>query len=872
MATPIIQQYKDIKSKYENYILFFRLGDFYEMFYDDAVLASSRLDLVLTGKDCGEEQRAPMCGIPFHSADNYIIRLISQGFKVAICEQTETAEEARGGLIKRDVVRLITPGTITGNGYLDESRNNYLCSVYIPENFALEDAGICIADVSTGDINACNIGGVNVYQRILNELSTYNPREIILNKYSASINQLLDFIKNKLGSIINATEEDNERFDTVFSRNLVVNTFDKITDEKISANKSAVLAAGALLSYIEQTQKSDVVCVKNLNFYNENQYLELDYNTRRNLELCTQMRTGEKRGSLLWVIDNTKTSIGARMLRKWLERPLVNIKAIERRLGAVEELFSNFLLREDLCELLKSVLDIERIMARIVYGNANSRDLVAMANTFAVIPKIKLLLSDSYSDELKNIYENLDELSDIYDLISSAIIEEPPFSIREGGFIKKGYNSEIDELLNIINNSKDYIDKIEQREREETGIKGLKIGYNRVFGYYIDITKSNLSDIPQRYIRKQTLSNSERFITEELKNLEGTILGASDKETALEYDLFCEIRKKISSETARIQITSEMIAALDSYLSLALTAFKNNYTYPNIEYGTEINIKEGRHPIVEQFVSDGNFIPNDTLLDTKNNRMVLITGPNMAGKSTYMRQIAAIVILAQIGSYVPAREASVGVIDKLFTRIGASDDLSSGQSTFMLEMTEVAYILKNATERSLIIYDEIGRGTSTFDGMSIARAIIEYTQSKKIGAKTLFATHYHELTVMENEFDGVVNYNIAAKKKGDDLVFLRKIIKGAADDSYGIEVAKLAGVPIEIIKRAKEVLKTLEEKSKLLTHNDIEIEKDKKENNNITFDDIRTDEIIEKLKKLDCEMLTPIEALNFLYDLKKMLK
>ena len=870
-----MQQYLEIKNDYKDYIVFFRLGDFYEMFYDDAVLVSSRLDLVLTGKDCGEEQRAPMCGVPYHSADNYIAKLVSMGFKVAICEQTQSAADAKGALIARDVVRLITPGTMLDAVFLEDSKNNYLSAVYIGGKFGSESAGVCFADVSTGDIYACVISGANRYRRIINELATYSPSEVILNASAASVTLLREFLSDRLTAVINDTERDDERFDFDKARLLAQKTFSGLTDELISENSFAVCAAGALISYIEETQRSDAACVKKLNFYSENQYMELDVSTRRNLELCEVMRGKEKRGSLLWAIDNTKTSVGARMLRKWLEKPLMNVKAIQRRLGAVDEFYSDFILREETAELLGKICDLERLMARLIYGTANARDMKAVSNTIAVIPYIKQLLAECKSEALRGIFAGMDELSDIYELLSAAIVDEPPFSVREGGMIRECYSREIDDLNDIINNSKSYIEKVEERERESSGIRGLKIGYNRVFGYYIDITKSNLSNVPPHYIRKQTLSNSERFITEELKQLESTILGASDKAYALEYELFCELRKKISDQAVRIQSTAEMLAEIDTYLSLATAAVKNNYTCPDIEYDEKIIIKEGRHPVVEQFISDGHFAPNDTLLDTQNNKLMLITGPNMAGKSTYMRQVALIVVLAQMGSFVPARQAHIGVVDKLFTRIGASDDLAAGQSTFMLEMTEVAYILKNATGRSLILYDEIGRGTSTFDGMSIARAVAEYTLGKKVGAKTMFATHYHELTAIENEFAGVVNYNITAKKKGDDIIFLRKIIRGAADDSYGIEVAKLAGVPAEVIKRAKEVLNSLESKSKMLVSTDDSAASDENSESgisNVTFDDLRRDEIMEKLARLECESLTPIEALNFLYEVKKTLK
>ncbi|MDD4773839.1 MAG: DNA mismatch repair protein MutS [Eubacteriales bacterium] len=854
-VTPMMRQYLDIKAQHEDSILFFRLGDFYEMFYDDAKLVSRELDLTLTGKDCGEPERAPMCGIPYHSADGYIGRLISRGYKVVICEQTEDPAQAKG-LVRREVVRVVTPGTVIDNGMLDESRNNYLCAVYISP-----EIGVAFADVSTGDISATVLKGQNAMQRLYTELGTFSPREILLSvsEDDPAYSLLNDFIKDRLRAVVN---DYAEHFDYEKARQLIERRFDKTDGE----NEPAVRAVGALLAYIAETQYTDESYIKNLTFYTEGQFLEMDINTRRNLELSETMLRKEKKGSLLSVLDRTKTSMGARLIRKWTEQPLMNVRAILNRQDAVAELYDDFLLREELSNLLGGIPDLERLMTKVIYGTAGGKDLHAVLQTLKQIPEIKAHLADCSGAELLLIYNTLDPMDDVTDLLSRAITDDPPFSIREGGIIHRGYNAEVDELYDIIHNGKSYIDKIEAEEREKTGIRGLKIGYNRVFGYYIEITKSNLSDAPEHYIRKQTLTNAERFITQELKDMESTILGATDKVTALEYELFCEIRDSVADQAGRIQKTAGMIAALDVYVSLADIAVKNNYTRPDVEYGDTISIKDGRHPVVEQFVTDGYFVPNDTTLDTNHNRLMLITGPNMAGKSTYMRQVALIVIMAQIGSFVPAREASIGVVDRIFTRVGASDDLASGQSTFMLEMTEVAYILKNATKRSLIIYDEIGRGTSTFDGMSIARATAEYTLSKKIGAKTLFATHYHELTSLEGEIEGVVNYNIAAKKKGDKITFLRKIVRGAADESYGIEVALLAGVPGEVIKRAKELLRNLEIKSAKITAAE---PAEEAENQNITFDDYKTDDIIKRLNNIDPELLTPIESLNLLYELKK---
>lgn len=867
-VTPMMKQYLDIKEQYQDAVLFFRLGDFYEMFYDDAKLVSRELDLTLTGKDCGEPERAPMCGIPYHSADNYISRLISRGYKVVICEQTEDPASAKG-LVRREVIRVVTPGTVTDGGLLDENRNNYLCAVYIDpshikDKTVISSAGVAFADVSTGDITATVLTGQHALQRLLSELGTFSPSEVLLNVPRISVSSLNEFITDRLHAVIG--DSSAERFDFETAQRQLLRRFGKMPSEIGNGNEPAVCAVGALLAYISETQCTDESYIKNLTFYSEGQFLEMDLNTRRNLELCETMRSKEKKGTLLWVLDHTKTSMGARLLRKWVEQPLLNVRSVLNRQNAVAELFDNFFLREEIGGLMKEILDLERLMTKVIYGSAVAKDLCAVLQTVRIIPAVKSLLSGCSDSELLAIYNKLDPLEDIAGLLSRSIVDDPPFSVREGGMIRPGYDAGVDELNEIIHNGKRYIEKIEAEERDKSGIRGLKIGYNRVFGYYIEITRSNLGDVPERYIRKQTLSNCERFITQELKDMESTILGAADRAAALEYELFCKIRDMVAAQASRIQETAGMLASLDVYLSLADTAVKNNYTRPDVEYGDKIRIKDGRHPVVELFVTDGYFVPNDTNLDTNHNRLMLITGPNMAGKSTYMRQVALIVIMAQLGSFVPAKEAQIGIVDRLFTRVGASDDLASGQSTFMLEMTEVSYILKNATKRSLIIYDEIGRGTSTFDGMSIARATAEYTLSKKIGAKTLFATHYHELTSLESEIDGTVNYNIAARKKGEDIIFLRKIVRGAADDSYGIEVARLAGLPGEIIRRAKELLRILETKSATINAAEPVIEK---ENQNITFEDFKTKDIIKKLNSVELELLTPLEALNLLYELKK---
>ncbi|MBE6717813.1 MAG: DNA mismatch repair protein MutS [Ruminococcaceae bacterium] len=860
-VTPMMQQYLDIKEKNKDCIIFFRLGDFYEMFFEDAELVSRELELTLTGRDCGEGKRAPMCGVPYHAAETYLGRLVSKGYKVAICEQTEDPSQAKD-IVRREIVRIVTPGTIIESELLTENKNNYLCSVYLDGN----TAGLTFADVSTGDISSTEITGEQYMERLLNEIATYSPREVMLNVKKEICPILYNYAIQRLNAFVNENQAD--RYDITYAKGVLIRQFGKLPlDNGESVCDSIIASAGALLDYISETQKSDISYINELKIYHSGQYLEIDLNTRRNLELTETMRSKEKRGSLLWVLDKTKSSPGARLLRKWVETPLVNTHFITRRQKAVAELYGDYFKREELAECMKNVLDLERLMTKVIYGSAGGKDLKSISSTLAVIPQVKQLLADFTSDELCGIHDDIDELYDIYTLIEEAIVDDPPFSIREGGIIRKGYNEEVDRLNDIIANGVQYVKDLEEREKEKTGIKKLRVGYNRVFGYYIEILRSNTEEIPLHYIRKQTLSNCERYITQELKELESTILGATDRITGIEYEIFQRIREKIASQAERVQKTAYKLALIDVYVSLADVAVKNNYVCPEVDYSDVIDIKDGRHPVVEMFVRDSYFVPNDTVLDTGRNRLMLITGPNMAGKSTYMRQVALITLMAQIGSFVPAKEARIGIVDKIFTRIGASDDLASGQSTFMLEMNEVAYILKNATKKSLIIYDEIGRGTSTFDGMSIAKAVAEYSSSKKIGAKTLFATHYHELTTLEGQFDGIVNYNIAAKKKGDELIFLRKIVKGATDDSYGIEVALLAGVPTPVIKRAKEILKDIESGErtvvKVVNNNDYD---------ELSFDSISNNEVIDKIKGIDLNTTTPIEALGVLFDLKKMLQ
>ena len=866
--TPMMEQYFEIKNQYKDYLLFYRLGDFYEMFFDDAIIASRELELTLTGRDCGEAERAPMCGVPFHSAETYIGKLIEKNYKVAICEQVEDPATAKG-LVRREVIRMVTPGTLIECDLLTEQKNNYLCALYMGEF----EYAVCFADASTAEVYATVLDGENMDARLKAEIGTYAPREVICNLNQINMGEIGDFLASFRSIMV--TDNQYARFEENAARERVKSQFGDDVREEYLQSRALVSAIGAMLGYLEDTQKRDISYIRELNVYSDGQYLDMDINTRRNLELTESMRTKEKRGSLLWVLDKTRTAAGARMLRKWVEHPLLNQTAIVRRQAAVEELVGAFMLREELGEALSHVLDLERLTTRIVYGNANGRDLRAVASTAAVLPEIKQLLMSCESPRLHRICDDLDVLTDVCEKINVSIVEEPPISLREGGIIADGYNEEVDQLRSVMKDGKGWLARVEEEEREKTGIRTLHIGYNKVFGYYIEVSKSFMNQVPAHYIRKQTLANGERYITDELKKMEATILGASDRICALEYELFQEIRAFVSKQSVRLQKTAALLAELDTYLSLATVASKNKYVRPEITQDDKIDIKDGRHPVVEQFVKDSYFVPNDAHLDTDKNRLMLITGPNMAGKSTYMRQVALITVMAQIGSFVPAQEATLGIVDKVFTRVGASDDLASGQSTFMLEMNEVSYILKNATRKSLIIYDEVGRGTSTFDGMSIARAIVEYTNSRKIGAKTLFATHYHELTVMEDEFDGIVNYNVAAKKRGDSVTFLRKIVRGSTDDSYGIEVAKLAGLPNEVIKRAREVLASVEATSKAVAESDTGAKGKKKEpvrdDSLISLDDCVSEQIVAELKAVDLNTLSPFECMSFLFDLKKRL-
>ncbi|MBQ2443065.1 MAG: DNA mismatch repair protein MutS [Ruminococcus sp.] len=858
--SPMMKQYFEIKEKNKDCILFYRLGDFYEMFYEDAILASRELELTLTGRDCGQEERAPMCGVPFHSCEGYIAKLVSKGYKVAICEQTEDPKAAKG-LVKRDIIRVITPGTVMEQSMLDESRNNYICSMYSSD----KKIGICFCDISTGELYATDISGRDYYRILTNQLASYSPREILFGGDIINLKQLPEFIKSKLSAGVEMLDDD--KFELSLCRETVEQQF---PDEMhlISDKPVVISSVGALINYLRETQMSGLERINHLEIYNEAQYMRLDYNTQRNLELTQTMLSKTKRGSLLWVIDKTKTAMGKRLIRSWLDHPLMNISKINNRQSAVEELVNDTVLRLELTATLSGIYDIERIMTKIVYGSANARDLRSLCSAITDLPQISDLISGCQSSYMRMIYKDLDLLEDIHSLIDSAIVDDPPFSVREGGMIREGYNKELDIVNSDMNNSKDILSQIEAQEREKTGIPKLKIGYNRVYGYFLEVTNFYKNLVPDTYIRKQTLTGSERYITPDLKDLESRILGAKDRAIAMEYTLFETIRTTVSDNLERIQNTAKALATLDALTSLANVASDNRYVRPEVNQSTAIVIKDSRHPVVELLLRDSSFVPNDVNLDTKGERVDIITGPNMAGKSTYMRQIALIVLMAQMGSFVPASSAKIGIVDSIFTRVGASDDLASGQSTFMVEMNEVANIVKNATSKSLLILDEIGRGTSTFDGMSIARAVLEYcADKKKLGAKTLFATHYHELSVMEQLLDGVKNYSIAVKKRGDDITFLRRIVPGGADDSYGIEVAKLAGVPNTIINRAKEILADLESGKAETIIEKVNVNEDTQ----LSLMGVASSPVIDKLKSVDLNTLTPIEAMNLLYELKNMI-
>ena len=875
--TPMMKQYMQTKEEYKDCILFYRLGDFYEMFFDDALTASKELEITLTGKNCGLEERAPMCGIPYHAVDSYLNRLVSKGYKVAICEQVEDPKTAKG-IVKREVIRVVTPGTNLDTQGLDETKNNYImCIVYMADRY-----GLSVADVTTGEYLVTELDSQT---KLMDELYKFMPSEIVCNEAFYMSGLDLDDLKNRLHMAIYSLEA--WYFDDALCRETLQEHFKVASLEGIGLSdyECGMIASGALLKYLEETQKNSLSHMSRLTRYATGNYMVLDSATRRNLELVETLREKQKRGSLLWVLDKTKTAMGARTLRKYVEQPLIDKESIVKRLDAVAELKDNAICREEIREYLNPVYDLERLVGKITYQSANPRDLIAFQSSLSMLPSVKCILKDMESDLLKEIYEELDPLEELCDLVGRAIQEEPPLAMKEGGIIKDGYNEEVDRLRKAKSEGKNWLADLETKEREKTGIKNLRIRYNKVFGYYLEVTNSFKDLVPDYYTRKQTLANAERYIIPELKELEDTILGAEDKLCALEYELYCEVRNTIAAELTRIQRTAKAVAKLDVIASLALVAERNNYVRPKINEKGVIDIRDGRHPVVEKMIPNDMFIANDTYLDDKKQRISIITGPNMAGKSTYMRQAALIVLMAQLGSFVPASSANIGLVDRIFTRVGASDDLASGQSTFMVEMNEVANILRNATSKSLLILDEIGRGTSTFDGLSIAWAVVEYiSNSKLLGAKTLFATHYHELTELEDKISNVNNYCIAVKEKGDDIVFLRKIVKGGADKSYGIQVAKLAGVPDPVINRAKEIVEELVTADITGKVKDIAVQgsetkkKTQKKLDEVDltqfslFDTVKDDDVLNELKELDISHMTPMDAMNKLYQLQNKLR
>ncbi len=874
--TPMMQQYLETKKQYKDCIIFYRLGDFYEMFFEDAITASKELEITLTGKNCGLEERAPMCGVPYHAVDSYLNKLVTKGYKVAIVEQVEDPATAKG-IVKREVVRIVTPGTNLNTSALDETKNNYLMSIVCVENCF----GIAIVDITTGDFFVTEVEN---NRALLDEIYKFMPSEIICNDAFLLTGIDIDDLKNRLN--ITLFQLESWYFDDDMCKKALTDHF-KVYDLSalgIDNYDVGTNAAGALMQYLTETQKNSLSHLTQIIPYSTNKFMILDTSTRRNLELCETLREKQKRGSLLWVLDKTKTAMGARMLRSYIEQPLIDKESIIKRQKAIEELNKSLITRDELREYLSPIYDLERLISKVAYKSANPRDLIALLNSLKMLPHIKTVIQDFKSSLFKEITEELDVLDDITSLIDNSINEDPPINIKEGGIIKEGYNEEVDRLRKAKTEGKTWLAELETKEKEKTGIKGLKIKYNKVFGYYLDVTNSYKDLVPDYYVRKQTLTNSERYTTDELKQLEDVILGAEDKLFSLEYNIFSEIRDEISSQVVRIQTTAKALAKIDVFASLAYVAEHNNYVKPNINEKGIIDIKNGRHPVVEKMMPDSMFVTNDTYLDMNNNRVSIITGPNMAGKSTYMRQTALITLMAQIGSFVPATSANIGVCDKIFTRVGASDDLASGQSTFMVEMTEVANILRNATPKSLLILDEIGRGTSTFDGLSIAWAVVEHIcDIKLLGAKTLFATHYHELTELEGTMKGVNNYCISVKEQGDNIVFLRKIVKGGADKSYGIQVAKLAGVPDSVINRAKELVAELSNaditaKAKEIAANMTPGNSIKGVNDNVElhqmslFDTVKEDDIITEIEELDLGTMTPIDALNHLYKIQNKLR
>ena len=871
--TPMMQQYMETKNQYKDCILFYRLGDFYEMFFDDALCVTKELELTLTGKSCGLDERAPMCGVPFHSAESYINRLVERGYKVAICEQVEDPKSAKG-LVKREVIRVVTPGTNSFTSSLDETRNNYLMGIVSIEG----KFGISVVDVTTGEYLMTEVDSVS---KLLDEINKFTPSEIICNDtfYISGVD--MNDLSSRMGIVISPL--DSSYFDKDSCQRALCRHFKVSTLEGLGFKEYAIgtIAAGSIMQYLEETQKCSLAHISHLLPYHTGKYMLLDRNTRRNLELVETLREKQKRGSLLWVLDKTKTAMGARKLRSSLEQPLIDKETILQRYDAIDELNQDVITREELREYLNPVYDLERLLSKISYKTVNPRDMIALESSLSMLPHIRLLCSNFKSDLFQDFTQNLDPLEDVYQLIHSAIVEEPPISVREGGIFKNGFNEEIDHLRNAKTEGKNWLADLETTEKEQTGIKNLRIKYNKVFGYYLEVTKSFVNQVPDTWIRKQTLTNAERYTTPELKEMEDTILGAEDRLYNLEYAVFCQLREEIFQQMDRIQQTASVIASIDMIASLAYVAEHNHYVRPKLNNKGILRIKDGRHPVIEQMIAHDMFIPNDTFLDEDSHRLVIITGPNMAGKSTYMRQTALIVLMAQLGSFVPASQADISLVDRIFTRVGASDDLASGQSTFMVEMTEVANILHNATKNSLIILDEIGRGTSTFDGLSIAWSVVEHIVDKKlIGAKTLFATHYHELTELEGKLEGVQNYCIAVKEDGEDIVFLRKIVKGGADKSYGIQVAKLAGVPEQVLIRAREIADQLENKDALsldgvVNQMAVSSPGEKTMNQLSIFDTMgndQTDDILFELRDIDLSRVTPMDAMNLVYKWQKSLQ
>ncbi len=859
----MMKQYLEIKKDNPDSILFFRLGDFYEMFADDARTASRELDLTLTSRDHGKhakpaEERVPMCGIPYHASEAYIARLIAKGYKVAICEQMEDPAKAKG-LVKRDIIRVVTPGTVLDDASLDAKSSNFICGIYLDSRGAA--AAFC--DITTGKAHLTAFTGKDRVEHLINELGRFSPAEAILNDGACSENALTSALREKFHCLVENGGE--RRFQLAEAERNIRKQFGEEALKQLPAGTpAAAMALGGLLNYLYETQKTDLSHINDLDYYEQGRFMELDLTARRNLELTETLRNKERKGSLLWVLDKTKTPMGARCLRSWLERPLLSVTAIQRRTSAVAALVEDTINREELIAALTGMGDMERQIGRIVYGTAGGRDMVALRAALERLPEVRNRLESLGERRLQELAASMDTLEDVRERIAGAICDEPPFSVREGGFIREGFDPEVDRLRHILKGGKGVIPEIEAREKERTGIRTLKIGYNKVFGYYIEVSNSFKDQVPETYIRKQTLVNGERFITQELKDLEQEILTASERVTALEYELFARLREEVSAAAPRIQAAAAAAAEADALASLAVVAVRQNYCRPEVDESGVIEIREGRHPVVEQMLQDTLFVPNDTFMGERENRAAIITGPNMAGKSTYMRQVALIVLLAQMGSFVPAKYARIGVVDRIFTRIGASDDLSAGQSTFMVEMTEVADILRQSTRNSLLILDEIGRGTSTFDGMSIARAVLEHCAGKK-KAKTLFATHYHELTELENSLPGTVNYNIAVKTRGEDIIFLRKIVPGGADRSYGIEVAKLAGLPDQVLQRAREVLRELEEE------NGVQYVAPRQETEQVSLGAVAEGEVLDALRRCQVDLLTPMEAMNLLYELKKKL-